>query len=142
MREAIEWANLAAAQGEVPVGCVITRGAEVVGRGHNLRESGKNALFHAELRAIEDACRRLGGWRLWECSLYVTLEPCPMCTGAAMGARITDIWYGARDPKNGACGSVADLTAMSFTHRPAVHGGLLEEECATLLRNFFRRLRD
>ena len=141
MRQALALAGEAAALGEVPVGCVISRGTDIVGRGYNYREAGKNALYHAEIRAIDDACRRLGGWRLWECSLYVTLEPCAMCAGAAANARITDVFFGARDPKNGACGSVINLFSSPFTHVPRMHEGLLAEECSELLRVFFRDLR-
>ncbi len=109
MREAIALAQKAAAEGEVPVGCVVVRGGEIVGRGQNRRERGKSALAHAEIEAISEACRTLGGWRLWQCTLYVTLEPCPMCAGAIMNARIPRIVYGAKDTVNGCCGSAIDL---------------------------------
>ena len=105
MREALQLAEEAGAEGEVPVGCVITLGDRIVGRGRNRREAGKNALYHAELEAIDQACKTLGGWRLWECTLYVTLEPCPMCAGAIVNARIPRVVFGAADPKNG-CQSV------------------------------------
>ena len=141
MELALELAQEAAGEGEVPVGCVITRGAEVVGRGRNRRESGKTALGHAEIEAIHDACRKLGGWRLWECTLYVTLEPCPMCAGAIVSARIPRVVYGARDPKYGACGSVCDLFAMDFNHHPKTESGLMEEEAKALMTEFFRNLR-
>lgn len=134
-------ARRAAALGEVPVGAVVVRDGEVVGEGYNLRESGKSALAHAELIAIRDACRRLGGWRLWQCDLYVTLEPCPMCTGAAINSRLVRVVYGARDPRAGCCGSLIDLTALPFNHRPQLVGGVREEECAALLRQFFADLR-
>ena len=126
MREAIALAEEAAAEGEVPVGCVITLGDRIVGRGRNRREVSKTALGHAELEAIAEACRTLGGWRLWQCTLYVTLEPCPMCAGAIINARIPRVVYGATDPKAGACQSVIDLFALPFNHRPQVEQGLLE----------------
>ena len=141
MGEALRLAAEAAAEGEVPVGCVIARDGEIVGRGRNRRERGKNALAHAELEAIDQACRALGGWRLWQCVLYVTLEPCPMCAGAILNARIPRVVYGARDPKAGSCGSVCDLFAMSYNHHPRVEQGLLEDACAGALRDFFRELR-
>ena len=142
MREAISLARAAAAEGEVPVGCVITLGDRIVGRGRIRRELGKSALAHAEHEAIAEACRTLGGWRLWQCTLYVTLEPCPMCAGAIINARIPRVVYGAADPKAGCCRSVVDLFALPFNHRPQVEAGLLEAECAQLLRDFFQHLRD
>ena len=141
MLAALELARGAAADGEVPVGCVIVRRGEIVGRGRNRREKMRNALCHAELEAIHDACTNLGGWRLWECDLYVTLEPCPMCAGAIINARIPRVVYGARDEKSGACGSVCDLFNMDFNHHPKVETGLREEECAALLTEFFQNLR-
>jgi len=141
MRRALALAEQAAAEGETPVGAVVVRRGEIVGEGRNRRERGKNALLHAEIEAIGAACEALGGWRLWECELYVTLEPCPMCAGAIINARIPRVIYGASDPKAGCCGSVVDLFAMPFNHRPAAEGGVLEEECAAVLTNFFRELR-
>ncbi len=141
MQEALALARQAAAEGEVPVGCVIVCDGEIVGRGRNRREQDKNALAHAEVEAIGDACRRLGGWRLWKCTLYVTLEPCPMCAGAIINARIPRVVYGARDTKAGSCGSVCDLFSMKYNHHPQVEVGLLEAECAALLQEFFARLR-
>ena len=141
MLAALELAKEAAADGEVPVGCVITRHGEIVGRGRNRREKGKNALCHAELEAINDACTRLGGWRLWECDLYVTLEPCPMCAGAIINARIPRVVYGAKDLKAGSCGSVCSLFDMAYNHHPTVERGLMEEECAGVLKEFFQQLR-
>lgn len=138
---ALKLAKQAAALGEVPVGAVVVRGGEVVGSGYNRRESGKNALAHAELAAIDEACRNLGGWRLWQCDLYVTLEPCPMCTGAIINSRIVRVVYGASDPKAGCCGSVIDLTALPFNHKPQLVGGVRAEECAALLSDFFKTLR-
>ncbi len=142
MRRALEVAREAEAEGEVPVGAVIARGDEIVAVGRNRREAAKNALGHAELEAIGRACAALGGWRLWPCDLYVTLEPCPMCAGAAVNARIRRVVFGARDPKAGSCGSVVDLFALPYNHRPQAVGGVLEEECAALLSDFFRRLRE
>ena len=127
--------------GEVPVGCVITRKGQIVGRGRNRREEAKNALAHAEIEAINDACARLGGWRLWECTLYVTLEPCPMCAGAIVNARIPRVVYGAGDTKSGAVRSVCGLFDMGFNHRPKVESGILEEACGALLTEFFQKLR-
>ena len=141
MRVALELAKEAKDAGEVPVGCVIARGGEIVGRGRNRREAGKNALAHAEIEAINDACNHLGGWRLWECTMYVTLEPCPMCAGAIVNARIKRVVYGASDKKCGACGSVCDIFSVDFNHRPQVETGLLAEESAALLGQFFQNLR-
>ena len=141
MREALREAELAAALGEVPVGAVVARDGEIVARAHNLRESEKNATYHAELLAIDAACRALGGWRLWQCELFVTLEPCPMCSGAIINSRLRRVVYGAKDPKAGCCGSLTDLFALPFNHHPVVEQGLLEEESAALLRQFFARLR-
>ena len=141
MREALLLAREAAADGEVPVGCVITLEDRIVGRGRNRREKGKTALAHAELEAIGEACRTLGGWRLWQCTLYVTLEPCPMCAGAIINSRIRRVVYGAADTKAGCCGSVTDLFAMPFNHHPAVEQGLRAEEAQELLQAFFKDLR-
>ncbi len=141
MDEALALAREAAAGGEVPVGCVIVRNGEIVGRGRNRRETGKTALGHAEIEAIAEACKTLGGWRLWECTLYVTLEPCPMCAGAIVNARIPRVVYGASDAKCGACGSVCDLFSMDFNHHPVVERGIREAEAAALLTAFFQELR-
>ena len=141
MDEALALAREAAAEGEVPVGCVIVRSGEIVGRGRNRRETEKTALGHAEIQAIEEACRNLGGWRLWECTLYVTLEPCPMCAGAIINARIPEVVFGASDSKYGACGSVCDLFSMAFNHQPKVEKGVMEAEAAELMQEFFRNLR-
>ena len=141
MDQALELAREAASEGEVPVGCVIVRNGQIVGRGRNRRETGRTALGHAEIQAISQACEKLGGWRLWECTLYVTLEPCPMCAGAIINARIPRVVYGASDAKCGACGSVCDLFSMDFNHHPKVEKGLREQEAAQLLTEFFQNLR-
>ena len=141
MEAALALAKEAAAEGEVPVGCVITLGDKIVGTGRNRREKGKSALAHAEIEAIDQACKALGGWRLWECTLYVTLEPCPMCAGAIVNARIPRVVYGASDAKCGACGSVCNLFSMEFNHHPTVEKGLLEAQCGALLTEFFQNLR-
>ncbi len=142
MEEAIKLAHEAALEGEVPVGAVVVRNGEIVGTGRNRREKDKNALAHAEIEAIEKACRRLGGWRLWECGMYVTLEPCPMCAGAVINSRIRRLVFGAFDEKAGACGSVVNLFELPFNHKPEVTGGFMEEECAAELKAFFLRLRE
>ncbi len=141
MEEAIALAGKAAALGETPIGCVITKADQIVGRGYNRRETGKTALGHAELMAIDEACRALGGWRLWQCKLYVTLEPCPMCAGAIINARIPMVIYGAKDERSGSVGSVIDLFSLPYNHRPQVISGVMEEECAGLLKDFFQALR-
>jgi tRNA(adenine34) deaminase len=142
MKAAISCARRAAKLGEVPVGCVIVRGDEIISRGYNRREGDKNALRHAEIIAIERACRRLDGWRLWECEMYVTLEPCPMCAGAILNSRVRAVYFGASDPKAGALGSVFNLFDYPLNHKPYVCGGILEGECSSLLRDFFKNLRD
>ena len=142
MQEALALAREAANDGEVPVGCVVTDGERIVGRGRNRRETAKNALSHAELEAIDEACRTLGGWRLWKCTLYVTIEPCPMCAGAIINARIPHVVYGAADAKAGSCGSLTNLFALPYNHRPTVTAGVCEAEARALLQDFFRRLRE
>lgn len=141
MRMAIEQANIASGLGEVPVGAVVCRGGDVVSLGYNLRETGKNALYHAELIALDEACKKLNGWRLFECDLYVTLEPCPMCAGAVINSRIRRLVYGANDPKAGCFGSLADFSDMPFNHKPEISGGVLADECSRLLKDFFAGLR-
>ena len=142
MLRALELAREAGDEGEVPVGAVVVYQGKIISEGRNRRERDKNALCHAELEAIDGACRALGGWRLWQCELYVTLEPCPMCAGAIINARIPRVVFGASDPKAGSCGSVTDLFAMPYNHHPQVFSGFLEEAAAGLLRDFFRRLRE
>ncbi len=141
MNIAIEQAKIAAAELEVPVGAVIVRNGEVVSVGRNRREIGKNALAHAEIEAIDLACKKLGGWRLWECEMYVTLEPCPMCTGAIINSRIRRLVYGASDYKAGSCGSVVNLFDLPYNHKPEVVSGFMAEECSALLSEFFANLR-
>ena len=142
MKAALRLAQKAAEEGEVPVGTVVVCEGKIVGRGRNRRETKKNALHHAEIEAIEKACRKLGGWRLHKCDLYVTLEPCPMCAGAIINARIKTVYYGAPDPKAGSCGTLVDLFALPYNHRPTVVSGVMEEACAAILRDFFRALRE
>ena len=139
MREALLLAQEAAAEGEVPVGCVITLDDRIVGRGRNRRETNRTALAHAEIEAIAEACRTLGGWRLWQCTLYVTLEPCPMCAGAILNAHLPRVVYGAKDPKSGAAGSLVDVLHLPGCFQPEVLGGVLEEACSQALRDFFPR---
>ncbi|MBQ6796536.1 MAG: nucleoside deaminase [Clostridia bacterium] len=138
---ALEQARIAADEGEVPVGAVCVRDGQVVSVGRNRRELGKNALYHAEIEAIDRACKKLGGWRLWQCELYVTLEPCPMCAGAIINSRLKRVVFGAYDKKAGSCGSVVDLFELPYNHKPEVVGGFMEEECAAVLRGFFKKLR-
>ncbi len=143
MREAVRQAKIAASKGETPVGAVIVRGGEIISRGYNKRETKKNALMHAEITAVGRACAKLGGWRLPGCDIYVTLEPCPMCAGAIINARIENLYFGAYDPKGGCCGSVTNLFADGmFNHRVNVTGGVMEEECARVLSSFFKALRE
>ena len=141
MRLALEQAKAAFDEGETPVGAVIVRNGTVIACARNMRETGKNALNHAELLAIGSACEVLGGWRLPGCQLFVTLEPCPMCAGAVINSRIERVVFGARDAKAGCAGSVCDLFSMPFNHHPAVISGVLENECAQLLSDFFKLLR-
>ena len=142
MAMALALAEEAAAAGEVPVGCVIVRNGAVVGRGRNRREEKHSALSHAETEAIAQANGNLGTWRLDDCELYVTLEPCPMCAGAILNARIRRVWYGTRDEVFGACGGVMNLFMENFPHPPALVGGILEEACRQVLSDFFAGLRD
>ena len=141
MKAALRLAHKAADEGEVPVGAVVVCEGKIVGRGRNRRETGKSALAHAECLAIDEACKTLGGWRLHKCDLYVTLEPCPMCAGAIINSRIKTVYYGAPDPKAGSCGTLVNLFELPYNHKPAVVSGVMEEECAAVLRDFFRALR-
>lgn len=144
MRKALELAELAAAEDEVPVGAVVVKKStgEIVGRGFNRREYGRSPLTHAEIVAIEQASKRLGGWRLIDCELFVTLEPCPMCAGAMINSRVERVVFGAYDPKAGSCGTLTDLFALPYNHRPECTGGVLEEECGAVLSSFFKGLRE
>jgi len=141
MRSALELAGAAAALGEVPVGAVVVKDGSIIGRGFNQRETMASPLAHAEILAIREASRLLGSWRLAGCSLYVTLEPCPMCAGAILNARIQRLIYGAADPKGGCCGSLINLYALDFNHRPAITAKVLDRECSALLEGFFQDLR-
>lgn len=142
MRAALALAQEAGGEGEVPVGAVIVKNGEIIATGRNRREADKHALAHAELEAISNACAALGGWRLFDCTLYVTLEPCPMCAGAIINARVDRLVYGAPDPKAGSCGSLTDLFALPYNHHPQTTSGVLEEECAAVLKAFFKSLRN
>lgn len=144
MIRALELAKIAFDEGEVPVGAVVVKKTtgEIVGEGRNRRERAKNALAHAEIIAIDNACRTLGGWRLPECAIYVTLEPCPMCCGAIINSRIDDVIFGAYDLKSGSAVSVQKMFEYPYNYRPNVTGGVMEEECAAILSDFFRQLRE
>ena len=142
MAEALRLAREAIADGDVPVGCVIVKDGQIIGRGRNRREADRDATAHAEVEAIREACARLGSWRLQGCTLYVTLEPCPMCAGAIINARIKELCFGAREGKSGCCGSILNLFCEPFNHHPRVYGGMLEGECRALLEGFFRKLRE
>ena len=142
MNEALKQAEIAYGLGEIPIGAVITQNGKIISSAYNRRETGKNALYHAELEAIHKACEKLGGWRLWNCELFVTLEPCPMCAGAIVNARIPKVYFGAYDKKNGACGSYIDLMNTENNFRPEVTGGILEDKCSELIKDFFKKLRN
>ncbi len=142
MNEALRLADEAAKEGEVPVGAVVVKGGKIVGTGRNRREYGKNALAHAEIEAINNACENLGGWRLFGCDIYVTLEPCPMCAGAIINSRIENVYFGAYDKKAGSCGTVVNLFDFPYNHKPEVYGGIHEEECSKKLSDFFKKLRE
>ena len=141
MSAALNLAKEAYADDEVPVGAVITQNGKIISTGRNRREKSKNALLHAEIDAINNACKKLGGWRLWNCEIYVTLEPCPMCAGAIINAHIPKVFFGAYDFKNGACGTITNLFEMPFNFKPECLGGIMEKECSELLKSFFKRLR-
>ena len=142
MQKALELAKISAAEGEVPVGAIIVKGDEIVGTGRNRREYGKNALYHAEIEAIDNACKTLGGWRLWECDMYVTLEPCPMCAGAIINSRIKTVYYGASDLKAGSFGSVVDFNSLPYNHKPEIISGVMQDEAREMLSDFFKGLRE
>lgn len=142
MTAALALAAASADEGEIPVGAVIVKDGQIIATGRNRREIGKNALLHAEIEAIHNACTALGGWRLHQCDLYVTLEPCPMCAGAIINARLKRVVFGAYDPKAGSVGSVVNLFQLPYNHRPQVDGGFMEQECAGILTAFFKELRN
>ncbi|MCD7769064.1 MAG: nucleoside deaminase [Oscillospiraceae bacterium] len=142
MALALALAREAAQAGEVPVGAVVVRDGQVIGRGRNRREERRSAVCHAEIEAISQACRALNTWRLDGCALYVTLEPCPMCAGAVINARLPMVVYGAREPVTGSCASVLNLFEERYGFHPAIYGGVMEDECAALLRDFFQNLRN
>lgn len=143
MKRALELAEIAFKMGEVPVGAVVVKRStgEIVGEGFNRRETAKSPLAHAEIEAISTASKKLGGWRLVDCDLYVTLEPCPMCSGAIINSRVERVFFGAFDKKAGCCGSVVDLFSMPFNHFPEIHGGIMQDECSKILSDFFAKLR-
>lgn len=142
MRRAIELAKLSEAENEVPIGAVIVKDGEVIATGRNRREINKNALCHAEIEAINNACTALESWRLSDCDLYVTLEPCPMCAGAIINARIKTVYFGAYDAKAGSFGSVEDFNRLPYNHKPEILGGIMEKECESILTEFFSKLRE
>ena len=143
MREALELAKIAASEGETPVGAVVVKKStgEIVGRGYNRRETAKSPLAHAEIIALDEASRTLGGWRVLDCELFVTLEPCPMCAGAIINSRIERVIYGAKDYKAGSVESVQKMFELGYNHKPEVTSGILEDECAEVLSEFFKVLR-
>ena len=142
MREALELARACVPDGDIPVGCVVAApDGQIIGRGRNRREADRRATAHAEIEAIEQAFAAVGSWRLSGCTLYVTLEPCPMCAGAIINSRIATVYFGAREAKSGCCGSVLNLFCEPFNHHPRIYGGLLEGECRGLLEAFFQELR-
>ena len=141
MNEALMEAKIAFYKGEVPVGAVIVRNGEIIATGRNMREEKQNALSHAEIEAINNACKKLGSWRLDDCEMYVTLEPCPMCTGAIINSRIKTLIFGAYDLKAGSVDSVINLCDYPYNHKPEIYGGIMEDECLEILQKFFKNLR-
>lgn len=142
MSLALEQARLAYNENEVPIGAVIVRNGEVISTGYNKRHNGKNAMLHAETEAIYKACEKLGGWHLWNCDLYVTVEPCPMCAGAIINSRIRNIYIGTTNSKFGACGSVINLFDYPFNHKPNIVTGIMEDDCKKLMSDFFLEVRE
>lgn len=141
MLEALKIAKECAEKGEVPVGAIIVKDDKIIAYGRNAREFGKNALYHAEIDVINNACKALGGWRLHKCEMFVTLEPCPMCAGAIINSRIFRVVYGASDKKAGSCGSLINLFDVPYNHKPELIKGVLEQECSDILKKFFKNLR-
>lgn len=141
MKEALMLAKKAADIGEIPIGAVVVKNENIIGRGYNTRESQKNALHHAEINAIDDACKNIGGWRLSGCDLYVTLEPCVMCAGACINARIDNVFFGAKDEKGGGTGSLINVFHLPLNHHPRVVGGVMKDECEKMLTDFFIKIR-
>ena len=142
IKEAIKLAKISATEGEVPVGAVIVKGDKIIATGRNTRENTNNATAHAEMQAIENACEKLNSWRLCECELYCTLEPCAMCAGAIINTRIKKVVFGAFEPKFGSCGSVINLFDLPFNHKPEVIPGILKDECSNLMKDFFKKIRE
>ena len=142
MKKALSEAKKAYAKNETPIGAVIVKDGKIIARGHNLRETKKNALCHAEIIAINKACKKLGGWRLFDCDMYVTLEPCLMCSGAIVQARLKNLYFGAYDKKGGGVGSLIDIPKLDgVTQKVSTRGGILERECSQIMKDFFRELR-
>ena len=141
MTEALKLAREAFDDGEVPVGAVIVQNEKIIATGRNRREKAKNALLHAEIDAINNACSVLGGWRLWNCEIFVSLEPCPLCAGAIINAHIPKVTFGAYDFKNGSCGTITNLFEMPYNFKPEYRGGIMAQECADILKAFFKKLR-
>lgn len=141
MEEALKEAFKAYKKKEVPVGAVIVRNGKIIARAHNLREKKQNSLYHAEVLCINKACKKLHSWRLDDCDIYVTLEPCAMCSGAIIQAKIQNIYYGTKDPKGGFCGSKFNVFELKFNYIPNVVGGILEDDCSNILKDFFKELR-
>ena len=141
MYEALNLAHEAYAEGEVPVGAVIVKDGKIIATGRNMREKKQNALSHAEIEAINNACKELGSWRLDDCEMYVTLEPCPMCTGAMINARIKTLIFGAYDSRAGSIDSVINLCDYPYNHKPEIYGGICEDECLSIIKKFFENLR-
>lgn len=142
MYEALNLAHEAYAEGEVPVGAVIVKDGKIIATGRNMREKKQNALSHAEIEAINNACKKLGSWRLDDCEMYVTLEPCPMCTGAIINARIKTLIFGAYDSRAGSIDSVINLCDYPFNHKVEIYGGIMEDECKKILTEFFDKIRN
>ena len=141
MKEALKEAKKSYDKNETPIGAVIVYNNKIIARAHNLRESKNDSTCHAEVLAIKKACKKLGSWRLEECDIYITLEPCSMCSGAIIQSRIRNLYYGAKDSKTGAAGSVLDLFSYTFNHKVNVVGGIMEDECSRIIKDFFKELR-